>query len=169
MNKKKTILIAVNDTTFLYNLRKEIVVELCDRGFNVIVVASFRDYVEEINRTGCTLVNLNIPRRGKNPINDFRLYKEIYNILLRYNPDIVFSNSIKPNVYFGLASSTLRIPFIPNITGLGGALLSKGLINKIASSLYKKGIKDSKTVFFQNKYNRDFFTIIKSWKKLKTM
>lgn len=157
MNKKKTILFAANDTTFVYNLRKEIVENLCNMGQKVVVVAELKDYIKEIEDIGCTLIDLKVPRRGKNPLSDIKLYNQIKQILIKNKPDIVFSNSIKPNVYFGIASSNLSIPFVPNVTGLGGALLNTGLVNNIASTLYKLGVKDAKTIFFQNNYNKEYF------------
>lgn len=157
MNKVKTILFAANDTTFVYNLRKEIIEDLQNKGQNVIIVAEFKDYIEEIKNIGCTLIELKIPRRGKNPISDVNLYNQIKSILKENNPDIVFSNSIKPNVYFGIASNKLGIPFVPNVTGLGGSLLNPGAIQKIASALYKLGVKNAKTIFFQNNFNKDYF------------
>ena len=157
MNQRKTILFAANDTTFVYNLRKEIIEDLCNRDQDVIIVAQFKDYIEELKDIGCKLIELKIPRRGKNPFSDINLYNHIKHILKENEPDIVFSNSIKPNVYFGIATSKLGIPFVPNVTGLGSALLNPGSVKKIAHTLYKMGVKNSKTIFFQNNYNKEYF------------
>lgn len=157
MNKRKTILFAANDTTFVYNLRKEIIEDLCNKGQDVIIVAEPKGYVEEIKDIGCNLIEIKVPRRGKNPFSDINLYNHIKQILKVEKPNIVFSNSIKPNVYFGIASSKLGVPFVPNVTGLGSALLNPGVVQKIATTLYKRGVRNAKTIFFQNNYNKEYF------------
>ena len=156
MNTKK-IMLAANDTTFVYNLRKEIIESLIEKEYDVYIVAQETNFIEEIEYIDCNLINLQIPRHGTNPIADLNLYKQINNILKEIRPDIVFSNSIKPNIYFGMACKKHNIPFIPNITGLGGALLNPGKVQKIASNLYKLGIEDADLVFFQNESNKNFF------------
>lgn len=156
MSSKKIMLVA-NDTTFVYNLRKEILEALIDRKYDIYVVAEKKNFVEEIENMGCTLVDLDISRQGTNPISDIKLYKKIKKIVKEVQPDIVFSNNIKPNVYFGMACNIYKIPFVPNITGLGKALEYPGILQNISIRLYRMGTKKAHTIFFQNTFNRDFF------------
>ena len=37
----------------------------------------------------------------------------------RYRPEAVFTYTIKPNVYGGLAASWTKTPYLANVTGLG--------------------------------------------------
>lgn len=153
----KKVMIVANDTSYIYRLRKEILDSILIHDNELVVIAKKKNYVKDLEVLGCKFINLNIPRHGTNPINDLRLYRNIKKILKSENPDIVFTYNIKPNVYFGIASSKLGIPFVPNVTGLGGAILNSGTVQKIASALYKRGVKDAEIIFFQNKNNKEYF------------
>ena len=72
-------------------------------------------------------------------------------------PDIVLSYTIKPNIYGGIASRSLKIPQIANITGLGTATENPGITQKFIVWLYKIAFKKTKKVFFQNEENCEFF------------
>ena len=166
--KNKVAMFVANDTTFIYKLRKEILEEFINKRYKVIVVAKKLKFVNEIELLGCTIIDLNLVRTGTNPLSDILLLKQVNRILKKENPDIVFTNSIKPNVYFGIACRRLHIPLVPNITGLGRALEYPGLLQKISVFLYKKGMRGADTILFQNNFNKDFFlekNIIKESKK----
>ncbi|MBP2068996.1 glycosyltransferase family 4 protein [Anaerococcus nagyae] len=153
----KKIMIVANDTSYFYRLRKEILERILINGNELVVVSKKTNFVREIEELGCKFINLDIPRHGTNPIDDLRLYRNIKRILKSEKPNLVFTYNIKPNVYFGIACNKLNIPFIPNITGLGGALLNPGFVQLISRNLYKAGLKKSKIVFFQNEFNKNFF------------
>ena len=72
-------------------------------------------------------------------------------------PDIVLSYTIKPNIYGGIATRSLRIPQLANITGLGTAVENPGLMQKFLVMLYKFAFKNVRTIFFQNEENMAFF------------
>lgn len=79
---------------------------------------------------GCEFIDLPLDRRGMNPINDFKLILNYFKILNKIKPDAVLSYTIKPNIYGGLVSRLLKIPFFPNITGLRTALENGGFFTK---------------------------------------
>lgn len=166
--KNNKVMFVANDTTFIYKLRKEIIEEFTNNGYDVVVVAKRLKFTKEIEKIGCKIVNLSLNRTGTNPFSDFRLLNHIYEILKDEKPGIVYTNSIKPNVYFGIACNKLKIPFVPNITGLGRALEYPGLLQKISIFLYRLGMKGANTILFQNEFNKNFFidnSIIDGMKK----
>lgn len=154
---KSKIMLVANNTTFVYKLRKEILESFIAKDYEVYVVAKKVNFVNDLIKMGCKLIELKIQRNGTNPASDLFLLNNIFEILRDIKPDIVFSNSIKPNVYFGIACRKFNIPFVPNITGLGRALEYPGLLQKLSVYLYKNGLKSAQTVLFQNEFNRDFF------------
>ena len=162
---KPKILMVANDTTFIYKLRKEILEAFIESGYEVYIVAKKIKFLNELIEIGCKFTELKVPRNDTNPLSDINLLKKIYKIVKEIGPDMVFSNSIKPNVYFGIVCRRLGIPFIPNITGLGRALEYPGILQKISIVLYRFGLKSAHTVFFQNEFNRDFFIENKIIKK----
>lgn len=155
--KNNHIMMVANDTTFIYKLRKEILEAFIDKGYKVTVVAKKLKFISELESIGCRLLDFNLNRIGTNPISDINLLSQIKNILKREKPDLVFTNSIKPNVYFGICCKLYKIPFVPNITGLGRALEYPGLLQKISIFLYRIGMIGANIILFQNSFNRDFF------------
>lgn len=150
-------MLIANDTTYVYNLRYEIIERLIREGYEVAVVCEKQLYVEEIKESGADFLPMTINRHSKNPLTDLSMIRMFYKILRKHRPDIVLTYNIKPNVYAGLACERLDIPYITNITGLGTAVEYPGLIQRITVLLYKIALKKAACVFFQNRENMKFF------------
>lgn len=75
----------------------------------------------------------------------------------KLKPDIIFSYTIKPNIYGCIASNITKNKQISNITGTGAVFLKKSIVSFIVKMLYKISLKRSYKVFFQNSGDRDFF------------
>jgi galacturonosyltransferase len=70
---------------------------------------------------------------------------------------LVITYTIKPNVYGGFACRRLGIPYAANITGLGTAFQSQGMLRRLVTVMYKVSLKKAKVVFFENEENRQIF------------
>lgn len=151
------ITLIANDTTFIYNLRREILAKLVEEGHQVTVLCQFRSHREDLEQLGCQLHEIPIGRRSTNPLADFKLLWSFFSLLRKLKPDVVFTNNIKPNVYAGLACRILRIKYIPNITGLGTPIENRGRLQFLATRLYKYGVAGADSIFFQNEANVRFF------------
>jgi len=151
----KTILIISNVTGGLYSFRKELIEQLAKEN-RVVILASFSGREDELRAFGCELIETKFDRHGKNPLQELKLISMYKKYLREIKPDIVFTYTIKPNIYGGMACSDLKIPYVANITGLGTALENPGLMQKITIPLSRYGLRKAKKVFFQNSENRDF-------------
>lgn len=151
------IVMITNDTNFAYNLRREILEQFVKEGHEAVLVAEILNFKEQFGKMGIRLVDVKTGRHGTNPMDDLNLFRLYYRILKTERPQIVFTNNIKPNVYAGLACKMLKIPYIPNITGLGTPVENPGPLQKLTTYLYKLGVSGSKTIFFQNSENQEFF------------
>ena len=151
------ILIFANSDSGLYLFRREILAALIASGHEVLVSVPQGRYSEQLKEIGVSLLFTAVNRRGVNPLADFRLYRNYRKMLKEHHPDIVFTYTIKPNVYGGIACQKEHIPYIANVTGLGTSIEDGGLLSKISLFLYKKGLQGAKCVFFQNTTNRQFF------------
>lgn len=150
------VLILANNDVGLYKFRKELLEALL-KEHKVYICLPNGAYVKQMVQMGCEFVECNcLERRGKNPFSDLRLLSFYRETLKRINPNIVFTYTIKPNVYGGMACASLSIPYVTNITGLGSAVENGGILQKITLFLYKLGLKKAQKVFFQNTANRDF-------------
>ena len=151
------IAILINDTTYAYNLRREIIQRFIAEGHEVYVVGEILLFKKELKDMGCRLIGLTIGRHGTNPFSDLKLMMTYRAILKKISPDAVLTYNIKPNSYGGMACAMLHIPYYPNITGLGTPVENPGKIQKLAITLYKTGVRKAACVFFQNSENVEFF------------
>lgn len=152
----KVTLIA-NDSTFIYNLRRELLVRLVEEGHQVTVLCQFLAHTQALEQIGCTLYDIPIGRRGTDPLADIRLFGTFFRILKEIKPDVVLTNNIKPNVYAGMACRLLGIAYMPNITGLGTPVENPGKLQHLTTRLYKCGVAGANCIFFQNEENVRFF------------
>lgn len=146
-----------NDTTYTYNLRREIIEQLIADGWEVDVFGELLLFQSELESMGCKLVEIATGRHSTNPLKDMVLLGTYIRKLKESAPDIVISYNIKPNVYGGMACKLLRIPYFPNITGLGTPIENPGKVQKLAILLYKLGVSGASCIFFQNDDNYHFF------------
>lgn len=151
------ILILANNDIGLYKFRKELLERLIEDKHEVYISVPDGEFVNDIKRIGCKVANTEISRRGTNPVEDLKLMAKYRAYVKKLHPDIVFTYTIKPNVYGGMACASLGIPYIPNITGLGTAVENKGVLQLVTLNLYRYALRKSQTVFFQNAANEEFF------------
>lgn len=155
--KMKHVVMITNDTTFAYNLRREVLERLVQEGYRVTLIAEHLSRVEELSSTGCNLIDVKTGRRGTSILKDLHLFLTYFDVLRKSRPDIVLSNNIKPNVYAGIVCRLLKLRYIPNITGLGTPVENPGPLQKLTTFLYKIGVGGAETVLFQNSENVQFF------------
>lgn len=150
------VMILANNDVGLYKFRKELIEEL-NKNHEVFICLPYGEFVDNLAAMGCKFIPCELlDRHGTNPIKELKLIVWYKNTLKKYKPDIVFTYTIKPNVYGGYACGKLSIPYVVNVTGLGTAVENPGLMQKVALTLYKAGLKKAQKVFFQNIENRDF-------------
>lgn len=162
------ILILANNDVGLYKFRKELISELLHPGSflsdrvaepcEVFISLPNGDFVSKLVDMGCTFIDTPLERHGTNLIAELKLKNRYKEIIREVNPDIVFSYTIKPNIYGGMACKSLKVPCVMNITGLGTAVENGGIMQKIMLCLYRLALPGAKKVFFQNAENESFFT-----------
>ena len=153
----KKIVILGNHHVVLYNFRRELIQCLLEEGHQVITALPYTKEAEKIKELGCKLIDIPVERRGTNPLTDLILLFRYYRLLQKEKPDMVYTYTIKPNIYGGMACRLLKIPYLVNITGLGSAMEGEGFLQKVTSCLYRMAVKKADCVFFQNEMNRQVF------------
>lgn len=154
---KGKVLIFVNHDIVIYNFRKEIVKELLNQNYEVIISAPYGNKIDHLIEMGCKYSEVTINRRGFNIVQEIKLLSYYIKLIKDVNPCVVLTFTIKPNIYGGLASQLTNTPYIANITGLGSSISNGGIVQKISLYLYKLGLKRANTIFFQNKSNQYTF------------
>jgi len=151
------ILILANNDIGLYKFRKELIMKLMNEGNEVHISLPNGEYILDLADMGCKFLDTEVDRRGINPLKDIKLVFKYFRMLKQVAPSVVITYTIKPNVYGGIVSQLLRIPYAINITGLGTTFQNEGLLKKIAVLLYKLACRKAKVVFFENEENRQIF------------
>ena len=155
MAKKRILFLAQHFIT-LYSFRRELIGRLCSEGHEVYLSLPDSEDNKYFENLGCKIVSTEIDRRGINPIKDLKLIAFYKKMIPEIDPDIIFSYTIKPNVY-GCMVTNGKYKQICNITGTGGTFLVDNLIAKICRILYRHSVKKCYKVFFQNTGDRDMF------------
>lgn len=153
---KKAVML-INDTTYAFNLRGAVIEKLIHEDFEVVIVGQLLKHQDKLKDMGARLIGVETGRHGTNPFADLRLMRTYKSILKAEDPSIVLTYNIKPNVYGGMACQQLKIPYLPNVTGLGKPVENPGPMQLLTTRLYKMGVAGASCIFFQNSENQKFF------------
>ncbi|MXP13325.1 glycosyltransferase [Altererythrobacter confluentis] len=151
------ILVTVNQAWNIWNFRRAVIQALLEDGHRVTVLAPPDATVPNLERMGCAFIPLAMDSKGLNPLRDLALLRRMRAMFSAHRPDVILSYTIKNNIYGALAARSLRIPFLPNVSGLGTAFLSQGLLRRVAEGLYRAAFASVPAVFFQNGEDRALF------------
>lgn len=149
------VLIVANADIGLYKFRKELLENLVLE-HEVFVALPKGDFYNELVAIGCQYIVTDLDRHGTNPFKELQVIALYKRILRNVKPDIVFTYTIKPNIYAGIACASMNISYVANITGLGTAVENKGLLQFVTTTLYKYALRKAQKVFFQNLENKNF-------------
>ena len=152
----KRILFLANHFITLYSFRRELIQRLLEEGHEVwlsLPQNAQNSYFEDM---GCKILPTEIDRRGVNPLKDLKLLRFYQKEIPKINPDIIFSYTIKPNIYGSIATNG-KYRQICNITGTGATFLKPSAVSLICMELYRISVKHCYKVFFQNTGDKDFF------------
>ena len=152
-----TVLFLVNHEVVIYNFRLEIIEKLLEDGHRVIISSPGGKRIDELKNLGCEHYDVELSRHGINPLKEITLLKTYKSLIKNTKPDIVFTFTIKPNIYGSIAARKFNVPCVANITGLGTALENDGILQMLTRFMYKYAFRQVQTCFFQNKENEDFF------------
>lgn len=153
----KTVLILSNHHLYTYNLRRELIQELLNLNYRVVLALPYGEKVDFLKKMGCEFYDVPLERRGTNPITDFKLVLSYLKIFKEVNPDIVLTYTLKPNLYGGLACRIYRSNVIHTVTGLGSVFIRDVSYKKIVIWLNKIAFKNSSIIAFMNEDNRNLY------------
>lgn len=150
------VLILANNDVGLFKFRRELLEKLIKNN-SVFICLPDGEFISDLEKLGCKFVDcMLMDRHGINPMTELKLIQFYRQLINEVKPDIVFTYTIKPNVYGGMVCASLGVPYVANVTGLGTAIENGGVLQKITLMLYKFGLRKAQKVFFQNTENRDF-------------
>lgn len=149
------ILIVTNHSYMLYRFRRDLIQALM-KEHEVVLSMPFVGHEDDFQAMGLRCIETDMDRRGINFFNELSLILTYRRILIVEKPDLVITYSIKPNIYAGIACSSLKIPFCANVQGLGTGF-QRASLAPIVSFLYRTALRSARTVFFENDGNAKEF------------
>lgn len=155
--KNYKIVFASNTSFSLYNFHYGVMKYLGNDGFEVIAVAPKDEYSDLLSKEFKFFEIKNLDRKGINPVKDFILFLEYVKIYKTVKPDLIFSYTIKPNIYGSIACRFLKIKYINMLTGLGYIFIKENLLTKFIEKLYKIAFRRSYKVLFLNRDDMRLF------------
>lgn len=155
MNKK--IVISVNTAWNICNFRSGLVKSFVRQGYEVLVLAHDDEYAPRLAGLGCHFKQLPLDQHGTSASHDLALLVKYRRVFQSVRPFAYLGFTIKPNVYGSLAASSLAIPVINNIGGLGTTFLHGAMLTQLVKQLYRISLRRSSRVFFQNRDDRQLF------------
>ena len=92
-----------------------------------------------------------------NPLHIVRYIKNIRRALKDTKADACLTFTIRPAIWGNLVTSSLNIPTVTNITGIGPLFASNNLVYRSARVLYKFVLRKVAKIFFQNNDDMKLF------------
>ncbi len=157
LKRSMHVIMTANAAWNVWNFRRAVASSLIADGHRVTVLAPPDDSITPLQALGCEFAPLSIDAKGINPARDLLLLARLARVFRSQRPDVVLSYTIKNNIYGALAARLSDTPFIPNVSGLGTAFLSGGMMRRVAEGLYRTSFKTTPVVFFQNEDDQDLF------------
>ena len=146
----KHIVISANSAWNIANFRMGLVQSLLSKGYDVTALSPGDRHVNCLTDVGCRFIQLDMERKGVNPLTDAALFLSYLRTLQTQKPDIFLAYTIKPNIYGSLAAQLCGIPVVNTVTGLGTAFTNTSWLTHLVKVLYSLAFAGSHRVFFQN-------------------
>ena len=159
---EKKVLMAVNTSKMVLSFRKDLIKKFQSEGYSVGVVALDNQYEKQIRELGVEFFCVNDDNRSLSPLKIFSLKNKYCKIIKAFNPSIVMTFMLKPNVFCTRAAKKCGVKRIFSmVEGAGQAFVHQTLkwkiIRRAICFLYKKSFKCCKKVFFLNTDDRAEF------------
>lgn len=152
----KRIAIIENNVLATNTIRKKLTLSLIENGYDVLVLTTGEEpEMNAVKSAGIPIENIGAGGVGLKSIYNYivRLNKSIRN----FNPDVVLTFTIRPNIWGNFIAGFLNKPVISNITGIGALFSRKKFGYTIARTLLKYALQKTKWIFFQNEDDRNLF------------
>lgn len=163
-NYDDPFVIFASDPGSILNFRKELILNLIDNGFKIHLICPEIKKIPKLVRF-CNSNNINfseikMSRYSVNIFTEIFLIIRLFFLIKRLRPMIMFSYTIKPNLYGMLVSVLLGVKnkFVL-ITGLGSIFRSGDLsyFKKLFFWVYRRFIIRADCIFFQNRDDLESF------------
>ena len=151
------VAIVLNTSWNIYNFRKGLVESFLEKGYEVFTIAPVDKFTPKLTEMGCRHLPVRMDSRGANPLKDFLLVVELWNIYRKIRTGCHPAFHHQTEYLRHNSRRFLGIPVINNVCGLGTMFLKDNLVSRIAITLYRIAFRIPRKIFFQNSDDRELF------------
>lgn len=151
------IALVLNTSWNIFNFRLNLIKHLESQGYEFYFIAPEDEYTKKIQHKCTEYHPLIMQNTGSDPLQDLSLFKQLFNLYRKLQPDVILHYTIKVNIYGSLAARLLGIPMINNVSGLGTVFTHPNFSTRVAKILYKLAFRGKMHVFFQNEDDQQAF------------
>ncbi len=160
-----TVVVLGSYAPSLIHFRGELIRALVAAGHRVVAMAPSIDeaLADRLRAIGAEPHQVPIDNQGLNPLAMPGSIRAMERSFRAIRPDVVIAYTVKPVTLGALAAARAGVPrFVALITGLGfafsgGTSLKRRLSERAATWLYRRALRRSRAIVFQNPDDRDFF------------
>lgn len=146
-----TVTMVYNTCLHLVKARLPLIAALEGAGYRVAVIAPEDEATDVLRQRGIAYHPITMSQYGMSPARELATRREIRRLMEKIRPVASLHYTIKPNTFGSLAAHQLGVPVLNNIAGAGRAFSGGNpLLRRLVVGLYRRGLKSSHTVFFQN-------------------
>lgn len=149
------LMFVANKLWDVYIFRGGVIKSLVEAGNEVIIVAPDDGRVDIKKELGARVIDIDVDKRGINPIKDLKMMIELYKIYKKERVNLIFHYTIKLNIFGTIAAKLAKTKSIAVLTGLGYSFVNKDIISTVAKLLYKIALNFSKEVWVLNSDDKE--------------
>ena len=158
----KFVLISPKNRT-VYNFRGELVKEIIQKGYEVVVTGPDQTDADRIAALGARFVEIPMNKTGTSVRGDLKYCGRLTELLKREKPDATLGYTVKPVIYGAIAAKRAGVKNISSlITGGGYTFIATSfkarVLGLIVRTLYRIGLGKADHVIFQNPDDLKEFT-----------
>jgi glycosyltransferase involved in cell wall biosynthesis len=158
MTSRKTVVIFGSYAPSLINFRGPLISAIVKRGHDVIATAPDMDAETEaaLRKMGAEPYEIQFSNQSLNPFPAMGALLKLRKLLRDRRPDALITYTIKPVIVGALAAAAEGVPNVVSlITGIGypfgaGNEMKRRAVRVVAKMLYRRALRRSKWVVFQN-------------------
>ena len=160
--QSKKIMILANHDLVIYNFRKELILTLLEQKHEVYLVCPYGERLKPLIEAGARFIDIPIERHGLNPFNELKLFKNYRKVIQSVGPDLIMSNTIKPNLYSSMIAKKMKIPYVISVTGLGTLAQQKNLLAKVIEKMFQRYYQEALAIVVENNTIYQYFSSLLS-------
>ena len=127
----RTVVFAANSAWNIVNFRMNLIRALAGEGLKPVALVPPGEGEAELRIAGVPVHTIAMSADDTSPLSGFLLVVRYIQALRKIRPAAFLGFTPKPNIFGSMAASSLGIPVINNVTGLGTAFIHGGVLGRL--------------------------------------